>query len=100
MSLFVVYLKTSSCRFSAWFLLYFICLTDASLSYPQVRFCLRFIHDIDLMEKSIVKYFAFHRKLYTFTDKELKCLSKAFLFYVAGDAVKETWARVLDELMF
>lgn len=49
---------------------------------------------INATEKAIVKFFVCKKKLDTFTEDELNALPKAFLVYVAANAVKEIWEKV------
>lgn len=45
-------------------------------------------------DKAITKFFLCKRKLHTFTEEELNALPRAFLVYVAQNAVKQIWDRV------
>lgn len=45
-------------------------------------------------DKAITKFFLCKKKLHSFTEEELNALPKAFLVYVAANAVKEIWDRV------
>lgn len=53
--------------------------------------------DSNPTERAIVKFFACKKKLDSFTDEELNALPKAFLFYVASNAVKNIWHSVPSE---
>ena len=50
--------------------------------------------DANPTERAIVKFFVCKKKLHTFTEDELNALPKAFLVYVAANAVKEIWEQV------